>query len=600
MPMRIRVWIAAVSAVLATVLLPAAADADRTLFVTNSDTPATGLAAFSLAADGSPSAVAGTPVATGEEVTGIAVRPDARFAYVTNLDDDSVGVYELNAGGVPTLQGTTPSGGNQPTGIGFTPDGAFLYVTNRDSTDTAPSVSGFAVDSESGALSPLPGSPFDLGVFDPRAVAVSPDGGFLYITARRGPLGPPVSNADRAIAVASIAASGVPTPIGGSPFFGTPTNPFGAAISPDGSRLFVTALTPDDIEVFNLNPATGAPSAVGGSPFNTGDAPLVLASTPDGSRVYTGLAGTGEAVQGFDVNPATGALSSIAGTPLAAGGDPNGIAIAPDGSTVYSSLLANPGVVSAMTIADNGGLTALTGSPFPTGGVFPSFFSAAVTPTQTPDVKLAIDAKVAGKKTTLDASDSTVRGGFATRYDWEFGDGTSLPDGGPSPQHTYEDPGTYEAIVTVTNDCDPDAVFVDGIASVGNAVYCNGVPEASKLKKVKVAEDEADGSANARKKQKQKGRKIVVKVKVKAGEKLTAVAKGKVKAGGKSYKLGKLTRTVKPKAKKLKLKPKRSSQARKIAAYLATGSKAKARLTVKLTDDAGNAKTQKLRVKLKR
>ena len=51
--------------------------------------------------------------------------------------------------------------------------------------------------------------------------------------------------------------------------------------------------------------------------------------------------------------------------------------------------------------------------------------------------------------------------------------------------------------------------------------------------------------------------------------------------------------------KKLKLKPTKA-KAKNIAAALKRGEKAKARLSVKLTDLAGNRETEKLRVRLKR
>ncbi|MGB6423676.1 MAG: hypothetical protein WBF18_00200 [Solirubrobacterales bacterium] len=109
------------------------------------------------------------------------------------------------------------------------------------------------------------------------------------------------------------------------------------------------------------------------------------------------------------------------------------------------------------------------------------------------------------------------------------------------------------------------------------------------------------GSASASKKQKQKGKKIVVKAKVKADEDLRAKATGKVKVKKKTYKLKPQTEAVgSGQSKTLKLKPKKSKDAKKIAKALKKGKKAKAKLTVKLTDDAGNKKTTKLSIKLKR
>ena len=110
-----------------------------------------------------------------------------------------------------------------------------------------------------------------------------------------------------------------------------------------------------------------------------------------------------------------------------------------------------------------------------------------------------------------------------------------------------------------------------------------------------------NGSASAKKKQRQKGSKIVIKAEVTAGEGLDASATGKVKVGKKSYKLKSASKSVASGEKKtLKLKPKKSKDAKKIAKALKQGEKAKAKLTVKLTDEVGNKKSKKLKVKLKR
>ena len=109
-----------------------------------------------------------------------------------------------------------------------------------------------------------------------------------------------------------------------------------------------------------------------------------------------------------------------------------------------------------------------------------------------------------------------------------------------------------------------------------------------------------DGAVSAQKTQKQKGKKIVVKARVSASEDLSATGSGKIKIAKKSYKLKKQTKRVSPgSSKNLKLAPKKK-HGKKIANALKQGKKATAKLTVKLTDEAGNRKSEKLKVKLKR
>src|SRR5882762_3665144 len=51
----------------------------------------------------------------------------------------------------------------------------FAYVVNTGSSD----ISGYTIDATTGALTPVPGSPFPTG-FSPEAVVVDPSGRFAY------------------------------------------------------------------------------------------------------------------------------------------------------------------------------------------------------------------------------------------------------------------------------------------------------------------------------------------------------------------------------------------------------------------------------------
>jgi hypothetical protein len=108
------------------------------------------------------------------------------------------------------------------------------------------------------------------------------------------------------------------------------------------------------------------------------------------------------------------------------------------------------------------------------------------------------------------------------------------------------------------------------------------------------------GKARAAKAQKQSGNAIVVKVKVKAGERLTAKASGKIKLNPTSRLKPKKIELTTGEASTLRLKPKKKVQGRKIAAALKQGESASAKLTVMLSDLAGNSEVEKLRVKLNR
>jgi DNA-binding beta-propeller fold protein YncE len=109
-----------------------------------------------------------------------------------------------------------------------------------------------------------------------------------------------------------------------------------------------------------------------------------------------------------------------------------------------------------------------------------------------------------------------------------------------------------------------------------------------------------DAQATARRFQRQAGNRITLKARVTAKERLTARARGKVRVAG-TYRLrrGK-AEIAEGRSKAIRLVPRRREEGRRIVAALSRGERVKARLKVKLTDQAGNTRTEKLQVRLKR
>src|SRR6266478_1495711 len=129
-------------------------------------------------------ATTGTGVGTAALVTGstrfiivaAAGTSTPRFAYVTNLGDDTLSIYSVN----PSTGQLRPHGyvltGSHPDAISLDPSGKFAYITNDQTND----ISAFSVDSATGSLTPVTGSPFPVGTF-PFWAAVDPSGTFVYV-----------------------------------------------------------------------------------------------------------------------------------------------------------------------------------------------------------------------------------------------------------------------------------------------------------------------------------------------------------------------------------------------------------------------------------
>lgn len=145
--------------------------------------------------------------------------------------------------------------------------GRFLYVANFGSMD----VSGFTINSTSGALTPIAGSPFATGGGRPDAVTVDPTGHFLYAADDSGVTGNAGFTIDQ--------TTGALTLIAGSPFVAG-NSPSGVAVDSLSKFAFSANENSGDISVFSINPITGALTAVTGSPFPAGTEPGGIAVYP--------------------------------------------------------------------------------------------------------------------------------------------------------------------------------------------------------------------------------------------------------------------------------------------------------------------------------
>ncbi len=440
-------------------------------------------------------------VATG--IVALALAPFANAkgtAFIAGgleVDAETIGAD----GGLTPIPPAAPTGAiGAARGVAVTPDAKHVYVAGAGGAVAALNVSA------SGSLSAVAGSPFATGGANfTRGIAITPDGKYLYASDENGGAG--------AISIFSVNADGTLTQVGAN--VSVSNSPEGLAVSPNGQFLFVAASPTDKVSTYAIS-ATGTISAVG-TPAATGTAPNGIAVTPSGAFLYVSNSGT-NSVSAFAV-AADGTLTSL-GTPTPTGGNgPETLAVTPDGRFVYTADFGTD-KVSALAIATDGTLSAVPGQPFtsviapygvdaaPNGAVYSASFDAvnpskvngytvqadgslvnipnspftsqvksaefqsvAATPNQGPSAALTATPAASGQPTTFDAAGSAdTDGGTVARYDWVFGDGQTLPNGGPSPSHVYAQPGPYVAAVTVTDNegCSTTVIFT------GQTADCNG------------------------------------------------------------------------------------------------------------------------------
>ncbi len=304
------------------------------------------------------------------------------------------------------------------TGGGGTNTGDYLYVGNGNNTYIA----GFSV-STSGALSVLNNSPYNNGVAA-GSLAVNPANTFLYAGTTNGIYAYAI-NSDGSITVqnsgAAVAQDMVPTAmqvdstggyllaagfataiqaqaigiyqidsttglltaLTGSPlalYTGSATSPVvvkptGMLITPNNSYVYVS-LQSLGVQVLTLGSggalSTGtAPTILPPISTSTSPAAYGLASDPNSKFLFLGEINTGLRVLSIGTG---GTLNEVAGSPYAVGTGPTGVILDTTGSYVY---VANKGSnnISAFTLtAASGKLTAISGSPFSSGGQIPIAF----------------------------------------------------------------------------------------------------------------------------------------------------------------------------------------------------------------------------------
>ena len=146
---------------------------------------------------------------------------------------------------------------------------------------------------------------------NPYALAVDPSGHHLYVTGSNGGLA----------AYSLDSTTGALTPVSGSPYPLTCCESFGsAAVDPTGRFLYVQNYSTGTVYGFGIDQVSGALTALSGSPFTSGVNTSGVAVDASGRFVYVGSQANGGGMVALAINPTTGALTTVTGSPFAAPG----------------------------------------------------------------------------------------------------------------------------------------------------------------------------------------------------------------------------------------------------------------------------------------
>jgi YVTN family beta-propeller protein len=293
------------------------------VYVNNNVNGSNSVSAFSVGGNGALTAVAGSPFATGGSGTG-------GYYYASN-------------------------------GIAATVVGNRLYASDSVSNDIA----AFTINANTGALTPVPDSPFVYGSPNTNpfgiSLAVTPNGQFLYA-------GDGGNGTSGDIWGFSIGSNGALTPLTGSPFASTGSVD-GINVTRDGKYLAAAqGATLDGVATFSIG-SGGALTAVEGSPFSTGGDTAYVDINCASDLLFASDATSGETTEVSVETITNGALSAITDSPFtfSVGGNSNVGVLSPNGTFLFVSNQQS-NTVTSLNVAAGGSLAEVTGSPFVNSG----------------------------------------------------------------------------------------------------------------------------------------------------------------------------------------------------------------------------------------
>lgn len=328
------------------------------------------VAAFQRNADGTLTALAGSPFAAGGAGTGTIVgsqgslqaTSDGRFILAADTGSNQLSVLRIAPDGSlsPVAGSPTWSGGVEPISIAV--HGDLVYVANGGRSGVGSNYSGFRL-TPLGRLIPIPGSTVALS-------ATANPGDILFNSTGDNLVGVEVGTSDPStfrIDSFLVGPDGRLSPAPGSPFPAQAAGPFGSEFSPvNPAHLYVSnahaGAGNGSVSAFNVA-ADGSLSSIGASPYaDTQTAPCWVEITHDGRWLFT-VNTASTTISSYTIL-ADGSLQLLGSTPFSSGTGirPFDARLDPSGSTLYV-VDATLDAVTAFAV-DGGSLTELPASPF--------------------------------------------------------------------------------------------------------------------------------------------------------------------------------------------------------------------------------------------
>jgi hypothetical protein len=268
--------------------------------------------------------LSGVSVAVGQSTTGNMVVVDKKFLYLPDQNSTGgvMGFAINHANGSLTAIGGSPFPAPHPvTSIAADPDsmgGRFLFVTDELSNNT----SSFTIDPTTGVLTFVAGSTLNNPGFQATSLNVDGTGSYLYATAGASHSGVFGFSIDQ--------TSGALTPIFGSPF---PLVSKTIQVTPDGAWV-ISESGGAFVDITPIEAGTGALLTGSTTTFATVNVVDWLAIHPTGNFVY--MCSPRFPVEGYQFS--AGALTALPGSPYTTLSDLGGCQFDQNGTALFGIL----------------------------------------------------------------------------------------------------------------------------------------------------------------------------------------------------------------------------------------------------------------------
>jgi DNA-binding beta-propeller fold protein YncE len=265
------------------------------------------------------------------------VTPTNAFLYAATAA--GIYCYAINSDGSITIQngGSVVAQDVVATAMQVDSTGGYLLAAGIATATQAQAIGIYQINSTTGVLTAITGSPLALytgkastaTVVTPTAMLITPNNSYVYVSL--GSLGVQV------LTLGTGGALSTGTTATYLPPYGTSSSPsdYGLASNPSSAFLFVAEIN-TGLRVFSIG-AGGALNEVSGSPYAVGTGPTGVLLDTTGSYVYVANKGSNN-ISAFTLTAASGKLTAISGSPFSSGGQLP-IALVNDNQKMYVAVI---------------------------------------------------------------------------------------------------------------------------------------------------------------------------------------------------------------------------------------------------------------------